>query len=466
MDISGYEIFWKETLKQLKEELNQGEFNMWFIQIDFNSSSDDSIEISVPSDFFRKEFSQKYQKKLENKFLEISGHEISLQYVIKKPKLTNSANKSIIPEKKEEKREERKEKPQKIKNSHPALKDNYTFDNFVAGEDLKFTQNAALSVAKFPGKNYNPLLILGGVGLGKTHLMQAIGNEIYRTTDLNIIYVTAESFSNEFISALGSKKTQEFKNKYRKADVLLIDDIHFFQNKDGLQEELFHTFNALYESGRQIVFTCDRPIKELKNFSERLKSRCTRGLNVDLTMPSFETRCAILIKKLEIYNKSNPDKNIKISDEIIHLIAQNVFSNVRDLEGCLTKIIAFTEISGEVTIDIITDLLKDFFYLPKPKNVSVDIILRVVAEDFNISYVDLKSKKRTKTIAYPRQIAMYLARQMTELSTTELGIEFGGRDHTTIIHGVEKIENEILINPSLQANLNSLKNTISELSKK
>ncbi|WNZ38681.1 DnaA/Hda family protein, partial [Treponema pallidum] len=277
------------------------------------------------------------------------------------------------------------------------------------------------------------------------------------------IYVTAENFGNEFISTLLNKKTQDFKKKYRyTADVLLIDDIHFFENKDGLQEELFYTFNELFEKKKQIIFTCDRPVQELKNLSSRLRSRCSRGLSTDLNMPCFETRCAILIKKIQNYNSTYPHKAIHISDDVVRLVSENISSNIRDLEGALTKIIAFIEVSGSITIDIVPSLLKEFFLSARPKHITVETILHVVADHFNISYSDLKGKKRNKSVVYPRQIAMFLSKELTELSTTELGIEFGGRDHSTVIYGCQKIEGEILTNPSLQANLDLLKSKVQD----
>ncbi|WP_375731437.1 chromosomal replication initiator protein DnaA, partial [Treponema pallidum] len=453
--------FWNETLSQIRSESTEAEFNMWFAHLFFIASFENAIEIAVPSDFFRIQFSQKYQEKLERKFLELSGHPIKLLFAVKKgtphgntapPKHVHTYLEKNSPA----------EVPSK-KSFHPDLNRDYTFENFVSGEETKFSHSAAISVSKNPGTSYNPLLIYGGVGLGKTHLMQAIGHEIYKTTDLNVIYVTAENFGNEFISTLLNKKTQDFKKKYRyTADVLLIDDIHFFENKDGLQEELFYTFNELFEKKKQIIFTCDRPVQELKNLSSRLRSRCSRGLSTDLNMPCFETRCAILIKKIQNYNSTYPHKAIHISDDVVRLVSENISSNIRDLEGALTKIIAFIEVSGSITIDIVPSLLKEFFLSARPKHITVETILHVVADHFNISYSDLKGKKRNKSVVYPRQIAMFLSKELTELSTTELGIEFGGRDHSTVIYGCQKIEGEILTNPSLQANLDLLKSKVQD----
>ena len=304
------------------------------------------------------------------------------------------------------------------------------------------------------------MLIYGGVGLGKTHLMQAIGNKIWNNTNLKVIYVTAENFTNEFVECIQKRKMSSFKNKYRNADVLLIDDIHFFQGKEETQEEFFHTFNELYEKNKQIVFTCDRPPAELKRLEPRLKSRFERGLNVDLQTPSYEVRYAILLKKMEKYS-------IKIPNEVIDMVAKNVSSNVRDLEAALTKLIAYTELTKK-TMDEATakNLLRDIFGSTRQRNVTIDLIQKTVADYFSISISDIKSKKRTKSFSFPRQIAMFICREMTECSTTELGNDFGGRDHTTILHGCNKIEEQIAADPSLETIIHELQNKIKETTNK
>ena len=329
----------------------------------------------------------------------------------------------------------------------------YTFDKFVIDAGNPLPANAAIAVSKNPGTAYNPLLIYGGVGLGKTHLMQAIGNALYQTTNLKILYAPAETFTNEYIAHVNKNKMHEFKNKYRNADVLLLDDIHFLEKKEGTQEELFHTFNALYENNKQIVFTCDRPVEELKNLTDRLRSRFTRGLSIDLKIPSYETRCAILFKKLQ-------DEHFSVPDEVVHLIAKNVSSNVRDLESALTKLQAYSELTGPVTLENAQRLLQDMFGSPRQHNISIDTILKIVADYFGISYIDLKGKKRTKNVSFPRQVAMYLAREMTEFSTTEIGVELGGRDHSTVMHGHQKIETQTALEPSLEVTIAELKKRI------
>ena len=288
--------------------------------------------------------------------------------------------------------------------------------------------------------------------------MQSIGNAIHKNRpEMKIVYIPAETFINDFIESINTKKQTHFKNKYRNADILLIDDIHDLQDKKGTQEELFHTFNALYDANKQMVFTCDRPPSELKNFADRLKNRFVRGLNVDLHPPNYETRYAILRKKLE-------DRNVVISDEILELISQNINTNIRDLEAALTSIVAYAElVQKEISPEIARQQLKQFFSSPIQTNITIDKIQKQVAEYFNVTLSDLKGKKRTKQITFPRQIAMYIIREITDFSTTEIGLEFGGRDHTTVMHSCQRIEDRIktdsTIEPTLQELIRSIKET-------
>jgi chromosomal replication initiator protein len=327
----------------------------------------------------------------------------------------------------------------------------------VIGENNSFAANAAFAIAKNPGTAYNPCLIYGGVGLGKTHLIQSIGNLAYQEFGgIKIVYVTAEQFTNEFIQAIKDKKNHIFKNKYRGVDILLIDDIHFLQNKTETQEELFHTFNALYDANKQMVFTCDRPVSELKQLTDRLRSRFERGLNVDLQPPNYETRYAILKKKIE-------KTSVSIPDDVIEVICRNITTNVRDLEAALTKLIAYSElVNKNITIEIAQKQLKDVFANPKSGAVTIETIQRVVADYFSLSYNDLRGKKRTKAIAFPRQIAMYITRELTEYSTTEVGDEFGGRDHTTVMHAFQRVENRMKTDPTIESTITNLIRMVKE----
>lgn len=466
-----YSIFWKEAMTQIQSELEEQEFAMWF-NLEYHSSTETEITITVPSSFYRDQVKQRYQSYIEEKLQELTGKHLKLLIEIRPRKTEESSKKSIrdsvaspsTEQKKNSgsKRPDNQDAPsqQRDKAPHPQLRKDYTFDSYVIGDNNSFAANAAIAIAKNPGTAYNPFLIYGGVGLGKTHLMQSIGNYIYSDSDTKVIYVTAENFTNEFIQSIRDKTTQAFKNKYRYIDVLLIDDIHFLQKKIETQEELFHTFNALYDGNKQMVFTCDRPVSELKNLSDRLRSRFERGLNVDLQPPSFETRFAILKKKAD-------NRNIHIPNEVIELISKNVTTNVRDLEAALTKLVAYAELVGkEITVEIAQQQLKDVFASPKQSNVTIEIIQRVTAEYFALSFNDLKGKKRTKAIAYPRQLAMYIAREITEYSTTEVGMEFGGRDHTTVMHACQKIEERIRSDPTLDSTINTLIRSIKEYSAK
>jgi chromosomal replication initiator protein len=465
MGIWDYSIFWKEVISQFKNEISEQEFAMWF-NMEYETSNELTILVSVPSAFYRDQVKQRYQTRIENKLFELSGQHISVDFEIKLRSKT--ASQETVPEtaNKTPATFEEKKTPQTVatpkiainssKTSHPLLRADYTFDSFVIGENNSFAANAAIAIAKNPGTAYNPCLIYGGVGLGKTHLMQAIGNLAWQEKGCKIIYITAENFTNEFVESIKTGKTQDFKNKYRKADMLLIDDIHFLQKKNETQEELFHTFNALYDANKQIIFTCDRPVSELKNMSERLRSRFERGLNVDLQPPSYETRCAILAKKTEA-------RGIHIPVEVLNLVAKNISSNVRDLEASLTKLIAYAELTKKpITLEVAQQQLRDSFGAPKQNNVTIETIQKVVSEYFSLSYTDLKGKKRTKAVSFPRQLAMYIAREITEYSTTELGMEFGGRDHTTVMHGCQKIEERLKAEPSLEMTIQKLTKLIKD----
>ena len=332
---------------------------------------------------------------------------------------------------------------------HPLLQEEFTFDTFIPGDNSRFAYNAAIAVANEPGKKYNPILFYGGSGLGKTHLMQAIGNYIYHNggEKLKICYVSAENFGNDFTASLISKKPNDFKNKYRNLDVLLLDDIHFLQNKDGMQMELFYTFEALSQKNAQMVFTCDRPIREIKNMADRLVSRLSNGLCIDLQPPDYETRYAILQKKIELQHRT-------LEPEIIDFIAKNVETNVRELESALDKVLGYEELIGKkLNIDIVKNQLRDIISSNSTENISLDVIQKVIADIYQISVSDLKGKKREKKFVVPRQIAIYISRELTEISYSELGNEFGGKDHSTIMHAYNTISEKIKFDPSLESKI-------------
>lgn len=481
--MSDLRLIWDEAVKLLKSEYQEqnktDEFELWISSLQYSSSNGSNLVVSVPSNFFKEQLIRRGDISRLQIFLnELTGLNIFLDFEIKprKPIIEDDSEIKHTSQSSDENKIDdnnsfsvKKQEPTVSlktpnKANHPNLLEKYSFESFVSGDNSAFAFNAAYSVAKNPGKAYNPLLLYGGVGLGKTHLMQAIGNLVWKENNSKIIYITAEAFTNEFIKALHEttphdNKIAKFKDKYRSADVLLIDDIHFLQKKDGTQEELFHTFNALYDSNRQIVFTCDRPVSELKNLSDRLRSRFERGLNVDLQPPDYETRRAILLKKMESNSKTVPS-------DVIDYIAQNIVSNVRDLESALTKIIAYNELISdkEVTLEIASQLLRDSISSPKQINLSIDTIIKVISEEYGLSTSDIKGKKRTKNVMVPRQLAMYIAREITEFSTTEIGAEFG-RDHTTVVHSCQKIEEMIQADSKFDSKIQLLIRSIKEYRK-
>jgi chromosomal replication initiator protein len=456
-----YEIFWKEAMNQIRNEKDEQEFAMWF-NLEYIRAAEKEIIAAVPSSFYRDQLiERRYQQLLESKLSSLIGKDITLLFEVKPREKTETSSESSQNREKTAKNSPPAEVSKlKKREWHQQLNKDYTFDKYIIGDNNDFASNAAHAIARNPGTAYNPFLIYGGVGLGKTHLMQAIGNYVYDNMENKIIYITAESFTNEFIQALKEDKMPAFKKKYRYIDILLIDDIHFLENKWETQEELFHTFNALYDANRQIVFTCDRPVSELKKITERLRSRFERGLNVDLQPPKYETRCAILKMKAE-------SKGIHIPDEVIALVGKNVSTNIRDLESALTKLIAYAElVKKPITLEVAQEQLRDIFASPKQTNMSIDIIQRVVAEYFSLSSNDLKGKKRTQNIVFPRQLTMYIAREITEYSTTELGQSFGGRDHTTVMHSCQKIEERIRSDPTLDSTIQTLIRLIKEYNAK
>jgi chromosomal replication initiator protein len=476
-----YKVLWDESLSQLKKELGDEEYSIWFSKLGYIKAEETAIFISASSSFFLEMFSPKYLPLLESKIRELSGKKLNV--VMEVPKKGKETGGSNIPKAQTGKKNAGEGENSRLasdgrnspaqttepkkKANHPQLQEEYTFDTYVVGEVNNYAFNAASAVSKNPGnsKIYNPLLIYGGTGLGKTHLMQAIGHHIYLNLDLKILYITGEGFMHEFVETvgLGQKNKDAFAKKYRNVDALLIDDIHNIgAQATGTQDELFYTFEALYNKKKQMVFTCDRPIAELKHIADRLKSRFSCGLSVELQLPKFEELINILKKKVEL-KKLELKKNIEISDEIIELIIKNISSNVRDMEGALNKLMGYADLVNKpVTMEIAQRELKDIFSDPKQGNMSTDIIIRVVADDYHLTPNDLKGKKRSAGIVKPRQIAIYLCRELTEYSLSEIGQVFGDRDHTTILHSQRLIEETSRSDTNLYSTLERLKKTIKE----
>lgn len=449
-----YEQIWDETLEQLRNSTPKT-IHSFINNMAFKSVEDGVLNISVPSAFMLANL-MKSKDLIKNTFSEKAGSQYEVNITVDenlKKKPTQTKESTVA-----------KNIPKQVKSSsNTTLNRKYTFDNFIYGENSDFAFRAAKIIALNPGvSNFNPCLIYGGVGLGKTHLLQAIGNYIdEHDPKKKIIYVTAESFTNEFISCFGAGDStnlkNKFKQKYRNVDVLLIDDIHFLQKKDGIQEELFHTFNDLYNDDKQIVFTCDRPITELTDITDRLRSRFTRGVNVDLKPPQYEVRMAIAKQKCK-------EMNLHIPDETLDFICQAVRTNVRDLEGALTTISAVSEIIGQpATIELAKNHLKDILIEPilKSNEYTINDIFTATSNYFNVSLIDLKGNSRSKSIKIPRQIAIYYSYKYGKFTQSEIG-SYLGKDHTSIGYTIKTMEPQVDIDESLQRAIKDIRSKLEE----
>jgi len=437
---------WQAALGELEVILSKANFTTWFKDTFIFDVQKDEITIGVPNAFTKEWLENKYHTQiLETLKKNYPGIEtVSYRVSTQQP-----ARPSFSADKE-------KGQPEKIErfrnaNNHPTLNVKYTFDNFIVGSSNRLAAATAQAVAAKPGETYNPLFLYGGVGLGKTHLIQAIGNEIIaRNKNKKVIYVSAEKFTNDFVQSISSGKINEFKKNYRDADVLLVDDIQFLAGKEGTQEEFFYTFNTLHQTNRQIVLTSDRVPKAIPQIEDRLSSRFGMGMVADVQTPNFEMRQAILRSKCD-------DKRCEMDEEILDYIAENLESNIRELEGAINRIISYCELNGiRPSLDIASKLLEDVIS-SKGKNISIEKILKAVGEFFNIPPSDLLSAKRNKELVWPRQIIMYLLRHEMNLSYPKIGRELNKKDHTTIMHGVTKIEKEIGKNSSLQKELSMIK---------
>ena len=473
MTDSDIEGLWNETLNQLKNDYGKVIFNGWFedmkllrAQYDENTKTG-SIIASVSSTFRRDRIKSNYLHSINSKLKTISGKEITLEMEIiekttnKTENTTENSHEDLIDTSQQIKKEEIiTEKKYKPRSQHPQIRDDYTFERYIETEHNRYARSAAVAISTNPGKVYNPFLIFGGTGLGKTHLMQAIGNYVHEYSTNEVIYITSENFLNEYVQSIKEGKMNLFKNKFRFTDVLLIDDIEFFEGKDRVQEELFHTFNALLDAKKQLVFTCDRPVSELKKLNERLHSRFELCLKVDLQPPRYEERCAILKSIAEI-------RKADVPIEVIEIISKNISSNVRDLISALNDLIGYAEIiHGPITLEFAQHRLKSTFNTSRIANLNMDNIIRVTAEYFGLTPNDLKGKKRTQNIVFARHLAMYIGDKITGYSSTEIGQDFGGRDHSTVIYSIEKIKAKLLTDPSLEATLENIGRLIKEFSAK
>lgn len=445
---------WNAILLHIKKEheLTDVSFKTWLLPTEPYSIKGSKLLILVPDINFMGYIKKKYGFLIQITIEEILDYACEVDFITAeqiKKEMPDSNQSQLINKTTEVNH-------QVIQNAN--LNPRYTFDSFVVGANNNLAHAASLAVAESPGEIYNPLFIYGGVGLGKTHLMHSIGHFILKNNaKAKILYVTSEKFTNELIDAIRNKNnisTTEFREKYRNNDVLLIDDIQFIIGKESTQEEFFHTFNTLYESKKQIIISSDKPPKDIETLEERLRSRFEWGLTVDIQSPDYETRMAILRKKEEL-------EGYNIDNEVIKYIATNVKSNIRELEGALTKIVALSKLNKqEITIELAEEALKDLISPNETKEVTPDLIIQIVSDHFGITALDIASQKRNKEVVFPRQIAMYLCRTMTDVPLQIIGNHLGGRDHTTIIHGTDKITAEVEKNESLRNTVEILKKKI------
>ncbi|SHH99137.1 chromosomal replication initiator protein DnaA [Clostridium grantii] len=438
---------WDDTLDIIKKELSQVSFNTWIKSISPLRIDENTIVLEVPNDFTRGILENRYKNLLINAINVLTAKNYNIEFLI-------LSEETAITETTKEKENDSNQKVSASEEMNSTLNPKYTFNSFVIGNSNRFAHAASLAVAEAPAQAYNPLFIYGGVGLGKTHLMHAIGHYILKNNPkAKVVYVSSEKFTNELINSIKDDKNVEFRNKYRNVDVLLIDDIQFIAGKERTQEEFFHTFNSLHEADKQIILSSDRPPKEIPTLEDRLRSRFQWGLIADIQAPDFETRIAILKKKADV-------ENLNIPNEVMVYIANKIKANIRELEGALIRVMAYASLTNrEISEDLAAEALKDIISHDAKKQITIKFIQEVVAMYFNIKVEELKSSRRTRNITYPRQIAMYLSRKLTEMSLPKIGEEFGGRDHTTVIHSYEKISMNLKKDESL-------KNIISELTKK
>jgi chromosomal replication initiator protein len=422
------ETLWSEVSSRLQGALNETTYRTWFAEAEGVEVDDDVFVIGVPNDFTREWIEGKFLGLVRAVAQDVTGRERRIQLSVLSEADTAAAPQAVV------------QLPGRRGTASDALLNpKYTFDLFVIGSSNRFAHAAALAVAEAPAQAYNPLFVYGSTGLGKTHLMQAIAQYVSEhSSNLSVRYVTSETFMNDFINSLRDKRIEGFKHRYRNYDLLLVDDIQFFENKERIQEEFFHTFNSLYEAGAQIVLSSDRPPREISTLEERLRSRFEWGLITDVQPPDLETRIAILRKKVKTDQINVPD------EEVLSFIAGRISSNIRELEGALTRVVAFSSLTDRpMTSELAQEVLQDVFPQGEVVQVSIQRIQEIVSDRFDISLEELTGDRRSQNIVYPRQVAMYLSRELTDASLPKIGKEFGGRDHTTVMHANAKIARKI-----------------------
>ena len=439
---------WNKALADIEKKISKPSFDTWLKSTKAHSLQGDSLVITAPNEFARDWLEGRYSQLISGVLYDITGEELEVKFII--PQNQDEEEFDIpMPPKKVRKDDDQIELPLNM------LNPKYTFDTFVIGSGNRFAHAASLAVAEAPAKAYNPLFIYGGVGLGKTHLMHAIGHYVVEHNPAaKVVYLSSEKFTNEFINSIRDNKAVDFRNKYRSVDVLLIDDIQFLAGKEQTQEEFFHTFNTLHEESKQIVISSDRPPKEIPTLEDRLRSRFEWGLITDITPPDLETRIAILRKKAKA-------EGLDIPNEVMLYIANQIDTNIRELEGALIRVVAYSSlINKDINADLAAEALKDIIPSSKPRVVTILDIQKIVGDQYSIKLEDFKAKKRTKSVAFPRQIAMYLSRELTDFSLPKIGEEFGGRDHTTVIHAHEKISKMIQSDSQMERRIKELQDML------
>jgi len=448
--------YWQEACDIIKTMVNEDTFSRWIAGIIPLRMTEESFVLAVPNEMFCDWLRMNYQDLLESAIEEVCRKSLEVKFETGHEDLDfrKDAEQKEITSNNIQAHKSRQSRPVQNTNTKLRLNRRYTFDNFVVGEDNKFAHAASNAVAKAPGMAYNPLFLYGKTGLGKTHLLQAIADELLKNKkNAKIEYISSEEFSNTYIEALQGRKLSQFRNHYRNIDLLLIDDVHFFNGKERLQEEFFHTFNALYNSHKQIVLTSDRPPHDIGGLEKRLVSRFEWGLTTDINPPDLETRIAILRKKQET-------QSIKLSDEVIHFIAERICSNIRSLEGALIRLISFASVTGfHITVEKAEQLLHSLFAEEVSSSISIDKIQRAVAEHYDIRIADMTSKRRPRNIAEPRQIAMFLSRKLTEFSSPVVA-ECFNRNHATILHACTTVKKKIENNGNFKREINMLERKI------
>lgn len=438
---------WEKARVGLKEKIGETSYETWLSTLQVSEKDSSTLIVETPDEFFKNWIVDHYLALMQDTLSGFAGHPVAVEFSINPQLLSKTAQTKLTS------LEKNFERPEK---QSVGLNSRFTFENFVIGSSNRFACAASMAVAESPAKAYNPLFIYGQVGLGKTHLMQAITQKIHQLhPDLKICYISSEKFTNELIESIRNRTTTNFRQKYRHIDVLLIDDIHFIAGKESTQEEFFHTFNALHDNRKQIIICSDRPPKEISNLEERLSSRFAWGLITDIQPPDFETRVAILRKKIE-------REPVDVPQDVILFIAEQIKTNIRELEGALIRVVAYSlleekPISLEMAKLVLKDMVKETI-----KIISIEMIQEGVANYFKITPHDLRAKRRNKTSVLPRQIAMYLTRKLTTLSLPEIGSAFGGKDHTTVLHSYRKIDQDVQLNAELRNTIDRLTLTLKQ----